>query len=74
MSNEDEFALEHLNRGLTLIRQGAARAFLIQAGTLAPACSAEQAGAEFFQMPAWPGTTAVWRVHDGQRYAVRLRP
>lgn len=42
LSSEDEFALEHLNRSLTLIRQGAARAFLAQAETLAPASFTEQ--------------------------------
>ncbi|MGW0805568.1 hypothetical protein [Nonomuraea sp. NPDC002799] len=39
---ELEFALAHLGHSLALIRQGAARIFLAQAETLAPACSAKQ--------------------------------
>ncbi|MGP3917746.1 hypothetical protein [Nonomuraea sp. 10N515B] len=39
---ELEHALAHLNHSLALVRQGAARTFLAQAETLAPACCAEQ--------------------------------
>ncbi|MEV6986753.1 hypothetical protein AB0M95_36605 [Sphaerisporangium sp. NPDC051017] len=42
LSSEHELALAHLDRSLALIRQGAARIFLTQAETLAPARSAEQ--------------------------------
>ncbi|MEV4581508.1 hypothetical protein AB0K16_50565 [Nonomuraea jabiensis] len=40
--SERAAALDHLERSLALIRQNAARAFLLQAETLAPACSHQQ--------------------------------
>ncbi|MEV4175677.1 hypothetical protein [Nonomuraea sp. NPDC049709] len=42
VDSERELALDHLNRSLALIRQDAARTFLAQAETLAPACSRQQ--------------------------------